>query len=411
MNKRSIIILLIIFVILNVFITKHIINKSIAPNANSTLEHLNVVYEKTSVDSNKQISNDRVKKNRSLEYSRENAITKAVELVRPSVVSVNVIKTEVIRNNRFNSFFFDDFFRDFFPRQYERKVQNLGSGVIISEDGYIITNSHVVKGATKIKVILSDGSNLEAKLVGNDDKNDIAVIKVSGKNLPYAKLGRSDDIIIGEWTIAMGNPFGYLIKDSKPTVTVGVVSAVDRNFHISDDNRVYKKMIQTDAAINPGNSGGPLINVNGEVIGINTFIFTKSGGSIGIGFAIPVDRVRSIANEIIKYGKIRPIWFGFKVQDITPAIAYNLGLKSSQGVLVSYIEKGGPAEEAGLKRGDIITKINNQIINNADDAEIAVSDVRVGEELKIEIIRDGKKETKELITKEYKDRIGSFFKL
>jgi len=411
MNKRSIIILLIIFVILNVFITKHIIDKSIAPNANSALEHLNVVYEKTSVDSNKQISNDRVKKNRSLEYSRENAITKAVELVRPSVVSVNVIKTEVIRNNRFNSFFFDDFFRDFFPRQYERKVQNLGSGVIISEDGYIITNSHVVKGATKIKVILSDGSNLEAKLVGNDDKNDIAVIKVSGKNLPYAKLGRSDDIIIGEWTIAMGNPFGYLIKDSKPTVTVGVVSAVDRNFHISDDNRVYKKMIQTDAAINPGNSGGPLINVNGEVIGINTFIFTKSGGSIGIGFAIPVDRVRSIANEIIKYGKIRPIWFGFKVQDITPAIAYNLGLKSSQGVLVSYIEKGGPAEEAGLKRGDIITKINNQIINNADDAEIAVSDVRVGEELKIEIIRDGKKETKELITKEYKDRIGSFFKL
>jgi len=411
MNKRSIIILLIIFVILNVFITKHIIDKSIAPNANSALEHLNVVYEKTSVDSNKQISNDRVKKNRSLEYSRENAITKAVELVRPSVVSVNVIKTEVIRNNRFNSFFFDDFFRDFFPRQYERKVQNLGSGVIISEDGYIITNSHVVKGATKIKVILSDGSNLEAKLVGNDDKNDIAVIKVSGKNLPYAKLGRSDDIIIGEWTIAMGNPFGYLIKDSKPTVTVGVVSAVDRNFHISDDNRVYKKMIQTDAAINPGNSGGPLINVNGEVIGINTFIFTKSGGSIGIGFAIPVDRVRSIANEIIKYGKIRPIWFGFKVQDITPAIAYNLGLKSSQGVLVSYIEKDGPAEEAGLKRGDIITKINNQIINNADDAEIAVSDVRVGEELKIEIIRDGKKETKELITKEYKDRIGSFFKL
>ncbi len=411
MNKNSIIILLVIFVILNVFITKQIINKSIAPNANSALEHLNVVYEKTSIDSNEQISNDRVQKNRSLEYTRKNAITKAVELVQPSVVSVNVIKTEVVRNNRFNSFFFDDFFRDFFPRQYERKVQNLGSGVIISEDGYIITNSHVVKGATKIKVILSDGSNLEAKLVGNDDKNDIAVIKVSGKNLPYAKLGRSDDIIIGEWTIAMGNPFGYLIKDSKPTVTVGVVSAVDRNFHISDDNRVYKKMIQTDAAINPGNSGGPLINVNGEVIGINTFIFTKSGGSIGIGFAIPVDRVRSIANEIIKYGKIRPIWFGFKVQDITPAIAYSLGLKPSQGVLVSYIEKDGPAEEAGLKRGDIIIKINNQVVDNADDAEIAVSDVRVEQELMIEILRNDKKENIKLITKEYKDKSGSFFKL
>ncbi|MEA3476472.1 MAG: trypsin-like peptidase domain-containing protein [Candidatus Cloacimonadota bacterium] len=411
MNKRSIIILLVISVILNVFITKQIINKSTVPNSAGVLKKLDVSYEDIDIDSNRLITDNRILKNKSLEYTRENAITKAVELVRPSVVSVNVIKTQVIRNNRFHSFFFDDFFRDFFPRQYERKVQNLGSGVIISEDGYIITNSHVVEGATKIKVILSDGSNLEAKLVGSDDKNDIAVIKVSGRNLPYAKLGRSDDIIIGEWTIAMGNPFGYLIKDSKTTVTVGVVSAVDRNFHISDDNRVYKKMIQTDAAINPGNSGGPLVNINGEVIGINTFIFTKSGGSLGIGFAIPVDRIKSIAHEIIKYGKIRPIWFGFKVQDITPAIAYNLGLKSSQGVLVSYIEKDGPAEEAGLKRGDIITKINNQIINNADDAEIAVSDVRVGQELMIEILRNGKKENIKLITKEYKDKSGSFFKL
>lgn len=411
MKTRNVILLLIIIILLNFVITKQIINRKATKYSPRILETLSIKNENELLDSNRIVFEERTIKNQNLEFSRENAITKAVELVHPSVVSVNVIKTEIVRSDPFHSFFFDNFFRDFFPRQYERKVQNLGSGVIISEDGYIITNSHVVKGATQIKVILTDGRNIDAKLIGSDDVNDIAVIKISAKNLPYARLGNSDDIIIGEWTIAIGNPFGYLIKDSKPTVTVGVVSAVDRNFHISEDNRVYKKMIQSDAAINPGNSGGPLVNINGEVIGINTFIFTKSGGSLGIGFAIPVNRVKSIAHEIIKYGKIRLIWFGFKVQDITPAIAYNLGLKSSQGVLVSYIEKGGPAEEAGLKRGDIIKKINNQVINNADDAEILVSDVRVEEELLIEILRNGKKVNIKLVIKEYKDRSGSFFKL
>ena len=410
MKVRNVILLVLIILLLNIVITEHIIKVKTTKYSPRILETLSIKNDNEIQDSNIIATEERALKNEKLEFSRENAITKAVKLVHPSVVSVNVIKTEVIRGDPFHSFFFDDFFGDFFPRQHERKVQNLGSGVIISEDGYIITNSHVVKGATQIKVILADGRNVDATLIGSDDVNDIAIIKISDKNLPYAQLGNSDDIIIGEWTIAIGNPFGYLIKDSKPTVTVGVVSAVDRNFHISEDNRAYKKMIQSDAAINPGNSGGPLVNINGEVIGINTFIFTKSGGSLGIGFAIPVNRVKSISHEIIKYGKIRPIWFGFKVQDITPAIAYNLGLKSSQGVLVSYIEKNGPAEEAGLKRGDIITKINNQAIDNADDAEIAVSDVRVGQELQIELIRNGNKEIKTLPIREYKDRTGSFFK-
>jgi serine protease Do len=412
MQKKNVVLLVLIIILLNVGITEYLINRNSAPTPNAeVLEVLSTKPEKVILDSSKTGTERRILETQKINISRENAITQAVELVQPSVVSVNVMKTEIVRTDPFHSFFFDDFFGDFLPRQYKRNIKSLGSGVIINDEGYIITNSHVVKDATKIKVTLADGRNFDGKLVGSDDINDVAIVKISGKNLPYAMLGDSDGIIIGEWAIAMGNPFGFLIKDSRPTVTVGVISAVDRNFQISGDNRIYKKMIQTDAAINPGNSGGPLVNINSEVIGINTFIFTKSGGSLGIGFSIPVNRVKSIAREIIKYGKIRPIWFGFKVQNISPILAHSLNLKSSQGALVSYIEKGGPAEEAGLKRGDIIIKINNQEIENADDAEIAVSDIKVGDELRIEILRNGKKEIKKLPIREYKDRTGSFFKL
>jgi len=354
---------------------------------------------------------ERVQKNEEVTLSRRNGITNAIEKVKPAVVSVNVIRTELVQTSPFNSFFFD-FYRGFLPRTYKREVQNLGSGVIISDDGYAITNSHVVQNATEIKVFLSDGRNFEAELIGSDDVNDISVIKLkdSSKKLPHAFLGDSDSIIIGEWTIALGNPFGYLIKDSEPTVTVGVVSAMNRNFR-SNEDRMYKKMIQTDAAINPGNSGGPLVNINGEIIGINTFIFSKSGGSLGMGFAIPSNRVKNIVQEIIKYGGIRPIWFGFKVQDITPSLASSLGLDSSDGVIVSYIDEDGPADDAGLKRGDIIITIDGQIIKIVNDAEIAVSDIRIGEILKIEIIRDGKEMSKELTPQEYHDKKGTFFKL
>ncbi len=354
---------------------------------------------------------ERLQKNEIVTLSRRNGITNAIEKVKPAVVSVNVIRTEVVQTSPFNSFF-NDFYRGFLPRTYKREVQNLGSGVIISEDGYAITNSHVVQNATEIKVFLSDGRSFEAELIGSDVVNDIAVVKLKDieTELPHAYLGDSDGIIIGEWTIALGNPFGYLIKDSKPTVTVGVVSAMNRNFR-SNEDRIYKKMIQTDAAINPGNSGGPLVNINGEIIGINTFIFSKSGGSLGMGFAIPSNRVKNIVQEIIKYGGIRPIWFGFKVQDITPSLASSLGLDSSDGVIVSYIDEDGPADDAGLKRGDLIITIDGQIIKIVNDAEIAVSDIRIGEILKIEIIRDGKEMSKELTPQEYHDKKGTFFKL
>jgi len=361
MKTKNIILFGIIIILLNIGITTYLIKEY--DESKSTQQVLEVlssrpVLERPIVDSSALRDTSLAKSLPQFGVSRENAITNAVNLVQSSVVSVNVVKRETVQADPFGSLFFD-FWGGFFPRQYERRVESLGSGVIISEDGYIITNSHVVEGATEIKVICADGNSFDAELIGSDSVNDIAVLKIKAKNLPFAKLGNSDDIIIGEWVIALGNPFGFVMKDPRPTVTVGVISAIDRNFHMQDDNKVYKKMIQTDAAINPGNSGGPLANINGEIIGINSFIFTKSGGSLGIGFAIPINRVKSIAQEIITYGGIRPIWFGFKVQDITPAIAHNLGLKTTKGVIVSYVEEGAPAEEAGLQRGDIIIKINN----------------------------------------------------
>lgn len=274
--------------------------------------------------------------------------------------------------------------------------------MIFNKEGYILTNSHVVEGATQIKVILSDNRSFEGELIGIDSVHDIAIVKIDGEDLPTAKLGSSCGLIIGEWAIAVGNPYGFLIKDSKPSVSVGVISAIDRDFAPNEDGKIYKKMIQTDAAINPGNSGGPLVNVMGEVIGINSFIFSESGGSIGIGFAIPIDTVRDIADELIKYGKIRDIWYGFKVQEISPLIVSYLGLTSMDGVLVSKIDANGPADKAGLKNGDVIFKINQYDIKNTADAELAVSDLSVGDKIKLKVIRNKKELQIEIEAVEYK---------
>ena len=224
-----------------------------------------------------------------VDISRRNAITNAVELVEPAVVSVNVIKTEIIRGGPAFGFSFFDFF-DFFPRQ--RLIQSIGSGVIFNDRGHLITNAHVVEGATQIKVILPDKREFDADIVAVDNTHDIAILKISGNRIPCATLGSSDDLIIGEWSVALGNPYGFLMNDSKPSVSVGVISALNRNFAPRQDRRSYTNMIQTDAAINSGNSGGPLVNINGEVIGINTFIFSDKGGNIGIGFAIPINHVK-----------------------------------------------------------------------------------------------------------------------
>ena len=232
---------------------------------------------------------------RAADVTRHNAITDAVAAVESAVVSVNVIKTEVVHiRDPFGIPFFDFF--DFIPRQ--REVQSIGSGVIYSPDGYLVTNAHVVQGATQIKVILPDKREFDAEIATLDNPSDLAILKITGNNIPWAQLGSANDLIIGEWSIALGNPYGFLMNDSKPSVSVGVISALNRTFSPRHDGRTYKNMIQTDAAVNPGNSGGPLININGEVIGINTFIFSESGGNIGIGFAIPVDAVKVLIDQL-----------------------------------------------------------------------------------------------------------------
>ncbi len=259
-------------------------------NAGITIALINH-YDQSQTKVKDMFSSGKTQATKSVDTSRQNAITKAVLEVEPAVVSVNVIKTELVRARRSLGFGFFDFF-DFAPMQ--RQVQSIGSGVIYDPDGYLITNAHVVSGATQIKVVLPDKREFDAGIIGIDQIHDIAKLKITGNKLPYAKLGNSSDLIIGEWSIALGNPYGFLMNDSKPSVSVGVISAINRSFAPRADKQEYKRMIQTDAAINPGNSGGPLANINGEVIGINTFIFSENGGNIGIGFAIPINTVKAI---------------------------------------------------------------------------------------------------------------------
>ncbi len=340
-----------------------------------------------------------------VDQSRRTAIVQAAKRVGPAVVSITVIQTRVVRTTPRSPFwdpFFDQFFRDFFgERRYIERVPSLGSGVILTEDGLIVTNEHVVHEGTDIKVTLTDGRQFDAQIVASDPEYDLALVKIDAHGLPYAELGNSDSLIIGEWAIAIGNPFGYLLEDTHPTVTVGVISALHRNVKTSEEVAgVYKDMIQTDAAINPGNSGGPLVNSLGQVIGINTFIITKSGGSMGIGFAIPVNRVKFILDEYTKYGRIREIWIGLLVQEITPLIAYSLGLKSAEGVITSQVDKGSPAEKAGLQRGDVITDVNGIPVTNYDSARKAIFGARVGDKLEFGILRNGKRKRVTLIVEE-----------
>ncbi len=385
MQRNSVLIILAILIIALLIYSRFSDKVEDRPSEKEFNEQLE---SEESVSQNKQADTEKI-------YSaRKNAITDAVEHVQPAVVSVNVIKTKIVR--RRTSFFFG------FYDEVPYNIKGIGSGVIFSKDGYIITNGHVVEGATEIKVILTDNRQFDGKLIGLDIVHDIAVLKIEGEDLPYAKLGKSSDLIIGEWAIAVGNPYGFLIKDSKPSVSVGVISAVNRDFAENEQGKIYRRMIQTDAAINQGNSGGPLVNIYGEVIGINTFIFSESGGNIGIGFSIPIDQVKKVSDELIKYGKMREIWFGFKVQDINPMLASHFKLENLDGVIVNYIQNNSPASKAGLKKEDIIIKINGNNIKNTGDAELAVSDISVGDEMKLTIIRKRKNISLVLDAVEYK---------
>ena len=347
-------------------------------NDNSTIRNTHLQEKQTQNDN---ISN-----------SRKNIITETVKKVSPGVVGINVIEIQQYRNP-FSSFFDDPFFRQFFGDRgnRSREIKELGSGYIISSDGFIVTNDHVAGNASKITVTLTNGNNFDAKLVGTDPVSDIALLKIDGDNLPHMTFGNSDDIMIGEWVIAFGNPFGLFEINDKPTVTVGVVSATNMNLEPLDD-RYYLNMIQTDASINGGNSGGPLVNSLGQVIGMNTLIYTAgTKGSIGLGFAIPINKVKRIIDELKRNGKIdRNFEIGMRIQGIDENIARYYNLDRTRGVIITNVYPGTPADKAGLKVGDIILKISKYQINNEDTVFGVFFEFRTGQEVNLKIVRDGK---------------------
>lgn len=339
------------------------------------------------------VQNTLQESNNNISESRETAITRAVSKVSPTIVGINVEEVREVQDP-FSMFENDPFFKQFFGNRPAQKqvVKGLGSGFIISSDGYILTNDHVAGNATKISVTMTNGETIEAKLIGSDKNSDVALLKIDKTNLPFVKLGNSDNVIIGEWVIALGNPFGLFDINDKPTVTVGVVSATNMKVS-SDGNRVYKDMIQTDASINAGNSGGPLVNAEGDVIGMNTIIFTGgnySSGSIGVGFSISINRVKKIMEEIKLNGKIeRDFNVGFRIQAIDERIAKYLKLDKVMGVVVTEVQKGSLSDNAGLKPEDVIIKANGENIRNEQDLLFVVNDMRTGETLTMDIIRNG----------------------
>ena len=322
-----------------------------------------------------------------ISVSRRNAITRAVALASPAVAGINVTEVREYRD----PWSADPFFRQFFgDRVYQQQVKSLGSGFIISSDGYILTNDHVAGNAKEITVTLTNKQKYKAELIGTDPSSDIALLKIDGKDFPYLRMGNSDGVLIGEWAIAMGNPFGLFDISDKPTVTVGVISATGMNL-TAEQGRSYRGMIQTDAAINQGNSGGPLLNSAGEVIGINAVIFTPNQGSIGLGFAIPINRVKSVVAELKKSGRIdRNFWTGLEVNSVDSRVARYFGLENPEGVIVSDVKHNSPAERSGFKVGDIIIEVNGEHIVNEETISAIVNDAKAGDVLKMKVLREKK---------------------
>jgi len=300
---------------------------------------------------------------------RRNAITGAVARVAPAVVTV---KTEVVE--RVPADFYEQFFGG---RSGRRATAGLGSGFIVREDGVIVTNAHVIDGATRVEVALRDGTTYSARVLGSDETNDLAVIKIDAKGLPVAPLGNSSSLLIGEWAIAIGSPFGFLLANPEPSVTAGVVSGTGRNLAAEGNGAgVYVDMIQTDASINPGNSGGPLVNSLGEVIGVNSSIYTPSGGSVGLGFAIPINRAKRVAEDLLAHGVVRRPWVGIKLRQPTPGSRAN-----TRGALVTSVVPGSPAARAGVQQGDTLIRSRERTVNTAFDWDAERLELRVGEEV------------------------------
>jgi len=310
----------------------------------------------------------------------------AVDRAAPAVVNINTAKVVQVRAH---PFFDDPVFREFFGRSNpdlirpRQKVEtSLGSGVILSPDGYIITNNHVIRDADQIQVSLRDGRMTEARVIGIDPETDIAVLQIKLRELPVMPLGDSDALRVGDVVLAIGNPFGV-----GQTVTMGIVSGTGRS---KLGINTFENFIQTDAAINPGNSGGALVNAHGALVGINTAIFSKSGGSQGIGFAIPTSLVRSVMQDIINFGRPQRGWLGVEAHAISPEQARALRLKTGDGVIVVAVMRGGPAHQAGLQPGDVIQAIDDRQIREAHDALIAISRHKPGSRVRMKILRDGR---------------------
>jgi serine protease Do len=324
--------------------------------------------------------------------SRRTAITRAVETVAPAVVSVNVLEVRQVRVR--DPWSGDPFFEQFFGRRpdrvYQQQVQGAGSGFVISPDGYIVTNDHVAGNAARITVAFPDGTQLPAELIGTDPETDVALLKVTPEDdLSYLAFEDSEDAIVGEWAIALGNPFG-LFMAGEPSVTVGVVSAVGRDFPLQE-GRVFRDMIQTDAAINSGNSGGPLVNSVGRVIGMNTFIFSNTGSTVGLGFAVPGWRVARVVDELRQRGAVdRAFYTGLNVRPLSERVARAMGLPDARGLVVSSVDQGSPAEQAGLRPYDIVVAVDGVPVETTADVRSRLLDARAGDTVQLSVVREGR---------------------
>ncbi|MCS7242448.1 DegQ family serine endoprotease [Candidatus Caldatribacterium sp.] len=328
----------------------------------------------------------------------QDVVADIVERVSPAVVNIDTLRITVFRSP-LAPFFNDPFFRRFFGDipELERQVpqRGIGTGFVFRSDGYILTNEHVIRGANEIKVTFIDGKEYKGKVVGADPMTDIAVVKIDATNLPTIPLGDSDKARVGEFVIAIGNPYGL-----SHTVTVGVLSAKGRPISAGDSGREYENFLQTDAAINPGNSGGPLLNLRGEVIGINTAILPYAQG---IGFAVPINMVKSILDQLLAEGRVIRAWLGVYIQDLTPEMAEKFGLPEAKGALVADVSKGSPAEKAGLRRGDIVLKVDEKETPTVSDLQREIRSRRPGDRVRLEIWRDGKRMILEATLGELKD--------
>jgi len=341
-----------------------------------------------------------MQKNDAISNSRQTAITETVRIASTAIVGITVTEVRQVGYSPFGGFFGDPFFDQFFNRRRNMEVRGAGSGFIISSDGYIVTNDHVAGNAKKIVITMTNGKRYDARIIGSDPVSDVALLKIEGEDFPFLQFGNSEQTIIGEWAIAFGNPFGLFDNNAKPTVTVGVISNSGVSF--TQENRVYKDMLQTDAAISSGNSGGPLLNARGEVIGVNTVIFStannnQGSGSIGIGFAVPINRVKSVLERLKEDGKIdRDFNTGMLVQQIDDRIARYFQLEKKEGVVVVEVRRGTPAEKAGIEPGDIILEVDGKKIDKNDDLELAIYDGIVGQTMILLIDRGGETMKKKL---------------